>query len=148
MTPNGATMAGENQKPPEDEKPPRVQPRITAAPKIRQVYWCDFWKDAQLPEIWKTRPALVVSYKHTLFGLCMVIPLSTTPHPETDTWAVKMAHQINGVQSWALCNMPSTVATSRLSQWGGEIPFMPKDDFNKVLERLTKWLPKPFPLEN
>ncbi len=39
------------------------QPRIIAAPKIRQLYWCDFWCDAQLPEMWKTRPVIVVSYR-------------------------------------------------------------------------------------
>jgi len=53
-------------KGPEPElTPPRVQPRIKAAPKHGQIYWCDFWLDAQLPEMWKTRPVVVVSYKNT-----------------------------------------------------------------------------------
>jgi hypothetical protein len=55
-------------KPDPPDKPPRVQPRILAAPKIRQIYWCDFWLDAHLPEMWKTRPVVVVSYKNTLHG--------------------------------------------------------------------------------
>ena len=60
-------------------KPPWVQPRIKAAPKIRQIYWCDYWKDARLPEMWKTRPVIVVSYKNTLHGPCLVVPVSTEP---------------------------------------------------------------------
>ena len=60
-------------------KPPWVPPRIKAAPKIRQIYWCDYWKDARLPEMWKTRPVIVVSYKNTLTGPCLVVPVSTEP---------------------------------------------------------------------
>jgi hypothetical protein len=36
-----------------EQKPRRVKPRIIAAPKHGQIYWCDFWLDAQLPEMWK-----------------------------------------------------------------------------------------------
>ena len=50
------------------EKPARVQPRVKAAPKIRQLYWCDFPKDAQLPEFWKTRAVLIMSVRNTLHG--------------------------------------------------------------------------------
>jgi mRNA interferase MazF len=34
----------------ERQKPPWVTPRIVAAPKIRQIYWCEFWQDARLPD--------------------------------------------------------------------------------------------------
>jgi len=57
-------------QPPPHNKPLWVPPRIKAAPKIRQIYWCDYWKDARLPEMWKTRPIIVVSYKNTLTGPC------------------------------------------------------------------------------
>ncbi|HEY1631950.1 MAG TPA: hypothetical protein VGF56_11585 [Rhizomicrobium sp.] len=63
----------------EADKPRRIPPRIKAAPKIRQVYWRDFWQDAMLPEMWKRRPVIVISYKNALFGPCLVIPLSTDP---------------------------------------------------------------------
>jgi len=36
-----------------EEKPPRIQPVLKAAPKIRQILWCNFPNDAQLPESWK-----------------------------------------------------------------------------------------------
>ena len=130
-----------------EQKPPRVQPRIKGAPKIRQIYWCDFWQDAQLPEMWKTRPVIVVSYKNALHGPCLVVPLSTVPHDSSDKWACKLAFQIDGVTSWAICSQPSTVAPSRFSQFKGQIPVLPEADFNQVLERLMLWLPIKFPIE-
>jgi hypothetical protein len=59
---------GPTKGPQSENKPPYVGPRIKAAPAIRQVYWCDFLTDAQLSEIWKTRPALVIFYNNTLHG--------------------------------------------------------------------------------
>ena len=62
----------------EDELEPRiVLPRIIAAPKIRQIYWCEFWSDAIRPEMWKTRPVVVMSYRNKLSGPCLVLPIST-----------------------------------------------------------------------
>jgi len=37
-----------------------LHPRLTAVPAIPQLYWCDFPADAQLPELWKTRPIVIV----------------------------------------------------------------------------------------
>jgi mRNA interferase MazF len=126
-------------------KPQWVDPRIVAAPKIRQIYWCDFWSDAHLPEMWKTRPVIVVSYKNTLHGPCLVVPISTEPDNAGNEWAHKLSIKIEGTfDSWAICNQPSTVAPSRFSQFKGEIPLLPKTDFNQVLELLMKWLPVPF----
>jgi mRNA interferase MazF len=111
-----------------------VQPRIKAAPKLRQIYWCDYWKDARLPEMWKTRPVIVISYKNTLTGPCLVVPVSIDIEGD-------------GVTSWAVCNHPTTLSPSRFSQFRGNIPLLPKADFNQVLERLMKWLPQPFSLD-
>ena len=66
--------------------------------------------------MWKTRPVVVVSYKNTLKGPCLVIPLSTVPHDPGDPWAYRLRHEIHGVASWAICNLPSTVAPSRLTR--------------------------------
>lgn len=125
-----------------DEKPPRVPPRLIAAPKIRGLYYCDFWKDAQLPEFWKTRPVVVVSFKNTLYGPCTIVPTSTDPQ-EGNPWAHKFSVRFDGVQSWAVCNHPITIATSRLSQFKGRIPFVPQADFDSILRLLLQWLPKP-----
>jgi len=129
---------------PDELRPPWLKPRITAAPKIRQLYWCDFWKDAVLPEFWKTRPVIVVSYKNTLHGPCLVVPTTTIPQ-EDNRWAHRLSVTFEGVQSWAVCNQPATVSPSRFSQFRGRIPLVPEADFNAVLAILNLWLPKPFP---
>lgn len=127
-------------------KPPKVQPRIIAAPKLRQLYWCDFWRDAQLPEMWKTRPVIVASYKNGLHSPCLVVPTSTEPQG-SNRWAWELSSSIDGQRSWAICNQPSTIAPSRLSQAKGKIPMISEADFDEVLSRLMAWLPKPFGVE-
>ena len=127
------------------QKPPRIQPRIKAAPKIRQIYWCDYWQDARLPEMWKTRPVVVISYKNSLYGPCLVVPISTDPQDE-NPWAYRISISLDGRASWAIANHPATVSPSRFSQIKGKIPLLPETDFNQVLERLMRWLPKPFPI--
>jgi mRNA interferase MazF len=126
--------------------PPRAVPRIIAAPKLRQVYWCDFWRDARRPEFWKTRPIIVVSYKNTLHGPCLVIPTSTK-HQTGNPWAFEITPCVDGRRSWAVCNHLYTVSPSRLSQVGRHIPMVSKVEFNEILKRLNAWLPVPFPLD-
>jgi mRNA interferase MazF len=127
----------------EEPKPPRVEPRIIAAPKIRQVYWCDFPEDAQLPEMWKTRPVIVISFKNQLYGPCLVVPTSTDPQ-DGNPWAHKLSVTFEGVQSWVVCNHLCTFAPSRFSQFKGKIPLVPEADFNAILALINKWLPVPF----
>ncbi|MEI7668602.1 MAG: type II toxin-antitoxin system PemK/MazF family toxin, partial [Pseudomonadota bacterium] len=128
-------------------KPPATPPSIKAAPKIRQIYWCNFWKDACLPEMWKMRPVIIISYKHKLHSHSTVIPTSTTIQDDNE-WAYKLSIEIeeNGVKSYAICNQPYTVSNSRLTKFRGAIPLLPKEDFNHILEKLMKWLPQPFSL--
>lgn len=141
-------VGGGSEKDQNERKPSWVKPRIIAAPKIRQIYWCDFWQDSRLPEMWKTRPVIVVSYKNTLHGPCLIVPTSTDPQ-DSNSWAHKLSVQIDGMShSWAICNQPSTVAPSRFSQFQGRIPILPKRDFNVILSLLYKWLPKHFEIEN
>jgi mRNA interferase MazF len=131
-------------KGPEPElTPPRVQPRIMAAPRHGQIYWCDFWLDAQLPEMWKTRPVVVISYKNTLTGPCLVVP-TTTQSQGNSPWAWPMSVSIDGQKSWVVCNHLYTVAPSRFSQIKGAIPHVPKAEFNEILSRVLAWLPRPF----
>ena len=128
-----------------EQKPPRVRPRIVAAPKLRQIYWCDFWRDAQLPEMWKTRPVVVMSYKNTLHGPCLVIPTTTEPQGDSP-WAYKLCAHVDGQQNWAVCNHPYTVSPSRFSQVRGKVPMVTEAEFNELLKRLQMWLPRPFDL--
>ncbi len=125
-----------------DARPPRVRPRLLSAPAIRQFYWCDFPEDAHLPEFWKRRPVLVVSYKNTLYGAVTIIPCSSQPQ-EGNRWAVRLETTIDGGASWAICDKPATVAVSRLAQDNRGIVRLPELQFNEVLARLLEWLPKP-----
>ncbi|HWK45311.1 MAG TPA: type II toxin-antitoxin system PemK/MazF family toxin [Stellaceae bacterium] len=131
--------------PPPEARPPRVAPRIKAAPSIRQIYWCDFWTDSQLPEMWKRRPAIVVSFKNTLAGPCTVLPTSSEPQ-DANPWAHKLSFRPDGrTESWVICNHPITVAPSRFSQFHS-VPVIPRlsvDEFDRILRLLFKWFPVP-----
>ncbi len=124
------------------ERPPKVQPRITAAPKIRQLYWCDFPKDAHLPEFWKCRAVIVVSFRNTLHGAVTVVPCSSLDQ-EKSQWAYKQKTTIDGRKnSWAICDKITTVAVSRLSVDRCGIKLLPKAEFDEMLSILDAWLPK------
>jgi mRNA interferase MazF len=122
------------------EKPPRIQPSLRSAPKIRQLYWCDFPVDAQLPEFWKRRPVVIVSFRHTLYGTVTAVPCSSSPQPE-NRFAFPMRTTIDGKAAWAICDKPSTFAVSRLIQHYGSVPRMPEDEFRELLGVLLSWLP-------
>lgn len=128
--------------PDSDEKPPRHPPRLKAIPRIRQLFWCDFPRDGHLPEFWKRRPVLVVSFKNQLSGAVTVIPCSSQDQ-KGNAWAYKLATSIDGSASWAVCDKPTTVAVSRLTPDKSGIRRLPEDEFNEVLALLFKWLPKP-----
>ena len=98
----------------EAEKPPREAPKLKARPSIRQLYWCDFPQDAQLPELWKRRPVVIVSYKNTLSGAVTVVPCSSQDQTDNE-WAVRLKTTIDGGDSWAICDKLTTVAVSRLT---------------------------------
>jgi mRNA interferase MazF len=125
----------------EIKPPPRVKPRLKSAPKIRQLYWCDFPNDAQLPEFWKRRPVIILSYKHTLHGVATVIPCSTRPQPN-NPWAFPLRTTIDGKAAWAICDKLTTIAISRLLPDKSGIPRMPEDEFHELLQLVMRWLPQ------
>jgi mRNA interferase MazF len=127
----------------EAQHPPWVKPRLVGAPKIRQLFWCDFWKDAVMPEMWKVRPIVVISYNNHLNGPCLVIPISTAAQDD-NRWAHRFTMPTDGGPRWAICNQPSTVSPARLTQFNSGIPKMSEADFNEVLAKLMRWIPKPF----
>ncbi|MBL4746248.1 MAG: type II toxin-antitoxin system PemK/MazF family toxin [Flavobacteriaceae bacterium] len=123
------------------QKPPKVAPKVKSAPKIRQMYWCDFPKDAQLPEFWKNRPVLVISYRHFLSGVATVVPITTNPQ-EGNKWAFPMKSSFNNKNSWAICDKITTVAVSRLTPDKPVIMRVPEEEFNEILALVLDWLPK------
>jgi mRNA interferase MazF len=124
------------------EAPPKVAPRLTGAPKIRQLYWCDFPQDAQLPEFWKRRPVIVLSYRNTLHGAVTVVPCSTQAQPG-NKWAFPLQTTIDGRAAFAICDKMSTVAVSRLVPDKGGIMRMPEVEFDDMLRLVLAWLPVP-----
>ena len=123
------------------EKPPRVPPRLKQAPKIRDMLWCDFPKDAQLPELWKRRPVIVIAADRTLGGAVTVIPCSSKPQ-DGNRWAFRLATPIDGIgPSWAICDKPTTVAVSRLSLEGNARKRLPEKEFTAVLTLMLTRLP-------
>ena len=125
----------------DEERPPRIPPHIKAAPKVRQMFWCDLPKDAQLPELWKRRPVVIVSFRNTLSGAVTAIPCSTSEQ-SGNPWALQLATMIDGAVSWAICDKPMTVAVSRLFPVRSGIPRLPEAEFNQILALLLHWLPK------
>lgn len=126
----------------EQQPPPKVPPRVIAAPSIRQLYWCDFPQDAHLPEFWKRRPVIILSYRNTLHGAVTVIPCSTQAQPG-NKWAFPLQTTIDGRAAWAICDKIGNVAVSRLSPHKGGIVRMPVPEFDDMLRLVLEWLPKP-----
>lgn len=121
--------------------PPKRPPCLKSAPKIRQIYWCDFPQDAQNPEFWKRRPVIVISKTSNLHGSATVIPCST--QSQTSKWAFPLETTIDGRAAWAICNYPTTVAVSRLVQDKDGIVRIPEDEFNALLTKVCDYLPTP-----
>ncbi len=121
--------------------PPRVPPKVKAAPRIRQIYWCRLPIDAELPELWKVRPVIIISYRNTLRGAVTVVP-TTTVEQIDNPWAYKLHTLLDPSKlSWPICDKPMTVAVSRL-QAHRTIPRVTEKGFGEVMKRLLAWLPK------
>ena len=125
--------------------PRRILPRIKAAPKIRQIYWCDFGSSPILPEMGKIRPALIISFRNSLSGHCLVLPVSSGKQEKaSEPWA----HQLwNGVEadkhSFVICNHLYTVATARLQPFdAARIPRLGEAEFKDILEKMYRLLPR------
>lgn len=130
-------MSAQHQSP-----PPKFPPRLIGAPKIRQFYWCDFPQDAHLPEFWKRRPVIVLSYRNTLHGAVTVVPCSTQAQTG-NRWAFPLETTIDGRAAFAICDKIGTVAVSRLLPDKGGIARMPEAEFADMLRLVLEWLPKP-----
>jgi mRNA interferase MazF len=124
----------------DDIRPPLVQPKLIGAPKIRQIFWCDFPKDAQRPEFWKLRPVIILSYRNTLSGAVTVIPCTTKSQPG-NPWAHQLQTSIDGRPAWAICDKLTTVAVSRLTPAKSGIVRMPEQEFSDILRLVLQWLP-------
>jgi mRNA interferase MazF len=126
----------------EQAPPPKVAPRLVGAPKVRQLLWCDFPQDAQLPEFWKRRPVIILSYRNTLHGAVTAVPCSTQAQPG-NKWAFPLQTTIDGRAAWAICDKITSVAVSRLLPDKGGIVRMPQAEFDDMMRLVLAWLPAP-----
>ena len=124
----------------DEQSPPRIPPSLRAVPAIRELYWCDFPADACLPEFWKRRPVLVVSYRNTLSGAVTVIPCSSQDQ-SANPWAFRLTTTIDGAASWAVCDKPTTLSVSRLTLDRRGRRRLPVPEFEEILALLLRWLP-------
>lgn len=125
----------------DDVPPPRIPPRLKSAPRIRQFYWCDLPRDAQLPELWKRRPVIVLSKRSTLFGAVTVVPCSTKEQIDLAS-VFQLKTSIDGRPAWAICDKIMTVAVSRLVPTHGAVARMPEGEFQEMLAVILGQLPK------
>lgn len=98
--------------------------KIKATPSIRNVYYCGFPDAVLPPEFSKRRPVIVVSYKNSLTGPVLVVPITTQPQRE-NSWAIKLARNPTPGETcdvWAVCNHLYTVSCTRLSATHGVVP--------------------------
>lgn len=123
-----------------DKKPPRYTTHLRAAPRLREIFYCNLPKDAHLPEFWKQRPVIIVSRNRELGGIYTVLPLTTQPQP-TNKYAYALTTTVRGVESWVICNHPMSVATSRLSLIQPSTPRITQNELVEITNRLKLWLP-------
>lgn len=122
---------------------------IRAAPRIGNVYWCQFHNAnaIHLPEIWKTRPVIVVSKRNYIKGKVMVLPFSTAISNRNNKFAISLSKeiisQIDGLESWVLCDHIITVSTSRLRQVNGKVPRIKGELLGNILSTMLDCLGTP-----
>lgn len=122
-------------------KPPRKRPQIRSAPKIKQIYWCDFPEDAQLPEFWKRRPVLIFSQRRpALTGAVTVVPC-TTVNQNNNKWAISIGTSFSDRETWAICDKITTIAVSRLSINKKNVSLLNDKIFQDIVNLVYEWLP-------
>ncbi|MCH8951602.1 MAG: type II toxin-antitoxin system PemK/MazF family toxin [Proteobacteria bacterium] len=128
-----------------EPRPPETRPPIIkSAPRIRQVYWCDFPSDAVAPEMWKRRPVVIFSPRNKLSGCVVVVPCTTFPQGDNE-WAVPISSGSIQRDGWAICDKISSVSVSRLLPMvsGKPMPRVSDREFEQIVRTVFKFLPDP-----
>ena len=120
--------------------PKQYAVRLRAAPKLGNLYWCTFPdpEHVHLPEMWKTRPVIVISRRNRLIGKVSALPLSTEIRNRDNKHSFQLSRQIcellTGDETWVLCDHIVTVSTSRLSQVRGYVPSVRGQELAEILD--------------
>ncbi|NRP23303.1 hypothetical protein LPJGGPFB_06573 [Ensifer adhaerens] len=115
--------------------------RIKAAPKVGNIYWCDFHPEntIHIPEFWKKRPVVVVSRNATLHGKVTVLPMTTDEDNAKNVNAIELSAEvqgkIDGKRTWVVCDHLMTVATSRLDNVSNTPPRVKGDELTALLQK-------------
>lgn len=92
----------------------RLRPNLTCRYLVRHLIdrsaipWT-----TQLPEFWKRRPVVILSFRNTLHGSVTIVPCSTQAQPR-NKWAFPLQTTIDGRAAFAICDKITSVAVSRL----------------------------------
>ncbi|MEH7846373.1 type II toxin-antitoxin system PemK/MazF family toxin [Rhizobium laguerreae] len=121
--------------------PRRIPPTLTRAPRTKEIYWCRFPRDAELPEFWKVRPVVVLSRKADIKGTVLVVPCTSIDQSRNPD-AVELHARIGGSRNWAVCDKPSSVAASRLTAVTG-MPKVTEIELSAILRRVASITPMP-----
>jgi mRNA interferase MazF len=127
--------------------------RIKAAPKVGNIYWCDFHPESviHIPEFWKKRPVVVVSKNASLYGKVTVLPMTTDDGNAKNANAIELSSEvqgkIDGKRTWVVCDHLMTVATSRLDNVSNTPPRLKGNELTAVLQKahsiIAGWTPAP-----
>lgn len=133
----------------EDIRPSWRPVVLRAAPRLGDIYWCDF-HDAEhvhLPEMWKRRPVLVVSRKNRLRGSTTILPFSTNDKNATNKFAVPAPDAIrDGLTrkpTWILTDHICTVSNSRLRPTRGKVLVLRGPELSHILTLMRSTLGLP-----
>jgi mRNA interferase MazF len=114
------------------------------------VYYCGFPEAALPPEFSKRRPVIVVSYKNSLTGPILVVPITTQAQRENQ-WVVKLERNPKPGETcevWVVCNHLYTVSCERLSATHGTVARLTAAEFRPVHELILKWVPSLAPVSD
>jgi uncharacterized protein YifN (PemK superfamily) len=97
----------------------RRQHNLHGTPRVGQVFWVDFPKDAYSPEFVGEHPAVVVRAAQRMSDTCIVVPLThsqnvNTPHAHK---LMKNPNKQDKNDAWAVCSHLYTVALGRLRRF-------------------------------
>ena len=97
---------------------------LTFHPAPGSILLCDYWHDAQAPEMVKRRPVVIVSPRARKgSGIAIVVPLSTTAPKVVLPVHVRIVlgdalpKPFDAVEMWAKCDLPNAVSLARLDRF-------------------------------
>jgi uncharacterized protein YifN (PemK superfamily) len=125
--------------------------KIVQRARFGQVLWCDFPADAPAEEFHAEHPAVVVRSAGNLRETCIVVPITSKPHPTGPT-VHKLRRNYNpaapGLEVWAICHHLYTISQTRLRpfQHKGQqiVPKMEQDDLADIISGIRRALPQIF----